>query len=181
MSAFTDKHRNDLKLLLDAHTTTVKARQPTYGDTFEKRVKEMQRDADAFLEKIEAIRTSGRYSPEGTRSELRLAARAMQERLAAARADTVAKLETQLAEQRAAALKPKTTTTEPVLLMLRELRLRELRDHLRTLDPLTLQARIRQAVDDGANTDLLDAIEGAPAGFPMHRRHSYRRHVKPSR
>src|SRR6185295_8107697 len=120
MSTFTDKHRNDLKLLLDAHVKTVKARLPKFGDAFEKRATEdLQRPFMAFLEKLEAIRLSGRYSPDGERAELRLAARAMREKLATVEADTVTKLEVTLAEQRAAALKPKTPTTDPTLLLLK--------------------------------------------------------------
>lgn len=163
---FKTKHSNDLKLLLDTHVKTVKERMPKYGDAFEERVTKLQHQVGAYLEKQESIATSGRYSPDGERSERRLAARAFQEeKLAAIRADTVAKLETQLAEQRAAALKPKTATTDPLQAILKEMRQKELRDHLRTLDPLLLRARIKQAVDDGASTDLLEALEGAPAGF----------------
>jgi hypothetical protein len=80
------------------------------------------------------------------------------------RADTVTKLEAQLAEKRAARLKPKPPTTDLTLLLVRELRHRELRDHLRTMDPVMLRARIQQ--DDGTG-DLLDALDGAPAGFPI--------------
>jgi hypothetical protein len=167
MSTFTKKHSDDAKLLHSASVKTVKAQIPKFADAFEKRVSELQRDLDASLEKLDSIRTSGRYSADGERAERRLAARAMQEKLATVRADTVGKLEAQLAEQRAAAVKPKNQTTDPVLLLRQELRHRELRDQLRTLDQLTLQTRIKQAVDDGANTDLLDALEGAPAGFPI--------------
>jgi len=51
--------------------------------------------------------------------------------------------------------------------VVRELRQRELRDHLRTLDPVDLQARMRRAVADGATSDLLDALGNAPYGFPV--------------
>src|SRR5581483_3476082 len=53
---------------------------------------------------------------------------------------------------------------------LREMRLKELRDELRDMrdvNALSLQARVRQAIDDGAGNDLLDALEGAPTGFPI--------------
>jgi hypothetical protein len=77
----------------------VSARLPKYGEAFAKRVlDDLQRPFEAFLDKVEAIRTSGRYSPEGTRAELRLAARALTEQLAKVRAATVEKLEAQLAE-----------------------------------------------------------------------------------
>lgn len=164
----TKKHTDDLKLLLDTHVKDVKNRLPKYADAFSKRVvDDLQRPFDAFLEKVESIRSSGRYSPEGERAELRLAARAAKEQLAGVRAATVAKLEAQLAEHRAAALKPKSVTGDPLAAILKEMRQKELRDHLRQLDPLTLQVRIRQAIDDGASMDLLEALEGAPSGFAI--------------
>jgi hypothetical protein len=164
MSQFTDKYRNDLKLLLDTPTKTV---NPKYLDAFAKRIAELQRQFSAYLDKQESIATSGRFSPDGELLERRLAARPFKELLTKARAETVDKLDAQLAEQRAAALKPKTKASEPLEAIVKEMRLRELRDHLRQLDPLQLQARIKQAVDDGADTTLLDALEGAPVGFSI--------------
>ena len=163
-----EKHTNDLKLLLGTHVKTVKTKLPKFADAFEKRVnEELHRPFTAFLDKQEAIRLSGRYTSDGERAELRLAARAVQEKLAAVKTDTVTKLEAQLAEKRAAALKPKAATTEPLQAILKEMRQKELRDHLRSLDPLALQTRIRLAVDDGASADLLEALDGAPAGFAI--------------
>jgi hypothetical protein len=164
----TSKHKNDLNLLLDTHMKSTKARLPEYAYAFEQRINELRRSFAAYVEKDEAIRTSGRFTSDGERAERRLAARAFRdEKIRVMRADTVGKLEARLAETRAAALRPKAQPTEPILQLLKEGRLRELREHLRTLDPLMLQARIRQAVEDGANTDLLEALEGAPAGFPL--------------
>jgi hypothetical protein len=164
MSAFTDKHKNDVKLLLDRHVSTVEARLPKYGAAFVKRTTDdLQRPFSAFLDKIDAIRTSGRYSPDGERAERRSAGRAMQEQLAKVRAATVEKIEAQLAEARAAALKPTSKTTDPLEAILHEMRARETRDHWRTLDPLTLQTRIQQTTD----SDLLDALSGGAIGFPV--------------
>jgi hypothetical protein len=154
-------------LRLDALEKDLERRLSKYSQSVMTRAREeVQKPFEAFLEKVEAIRTSGRYTGDGERAELRLAAEAMFERLTALRGDTVAKLETQLADRRATALQSK-PATDPTTALLNELRQRELRDYLRTLDPLRLRARIRQAVSDGANTELLDALEGAPAGFPI--------------
>ena len=53
----------------------------------------------------------------------------------------------------------------------RELRNREMRDQLRTLDKVQLQVRIRQAVSDGSVDGFVDALEGAPAGFEIAPKH----------
>jgi hypothetical protein len=164
MSAFTDKHKNDLRLLLGSHVTAVKGRLPKYGEAFGTRVaNDVQRLIEDVIDKVDAIKTSGRYTGDGQRAELRLTARAVAEKLNGVRDTTVTELDTQLAEQRAAALKPKAAMTDPALALVRELRQRELRDHLRTLDPLTLNARVKQADD----SELLDALEGAPSGFSI--------------
>jgi hypothetical protein len=168
MSKFTQRYTNDLTLLLDKHVRTVKAQLPKYADSFEKRIlDEAQRPFTAYLEKLEAIRTSGRYSPDGERAERRAATRTMREQLAKVREGTVNRLEAQLTEIRAAVTTPKSGVTDPLQAILKEMRHKELRDHLRTVDPLQLQVRIRQAADDGPGHDLLDALDGAPAGFPI--------------
>jgi hypothetical protein len=158
------KHKNDLRLLLGSHVTTIKGRLPKYGEAFGTRItNDVQKQIENVLDKVDAIRTSGRYTGDGERAELRLAARGGKEQLEKVKAETVAKLESQLAERRAAALKPKSKTSDPLTAVLAEMRAREYRDHLRTLDPLTLHARIKQADDP----ELLDAIDGAPSGFPI--------------
>ena len=168
MLTITSKHLSDLKLLLGTQTKSIKARMPKLGDAYEKRIAGLQEKMQQNFEKLEAIRVSGRYSEEGEQAEKILLVRAVRENhFVPFKAETIDKLNAQMAEQRAAALKPKAQITDPLLLLRKELRDREYRDHLRTLDPLTLQARIRQAVDDGAGLDLLDALEGAPAGFPI--------------
>jgi hypothetical protein len=66
-------------------------------------------------------------------------------------------------------LKPKPTTKDPALAMVHELQLREVRDHLRTLDPLVLATRLRQTATTDAGSLLLEAIESDPiaaAGGP---------------
>jgi hypothetical protein len=160
-----EKHTNDLRLLLGSRVKTVKEQLPKFADALEKRVNDLHRQFEGYLDKDESIRTSGRYSVDGEKVERRLNARGFKEKnLATMRAETVTKLDAQLAEKRAARLKPKPPTTDPTLLLVRELRHRELRDHLRTMDPVMLRARIQQ--DDGTG-DLLDALDGAPAGFPI--------------
>lgn len=158
------KPTNDLALVLGAHAKSIKATLPKFGDAFEARVNELQRESAMVLEKLDAIRSSGRYSPDGERKERRLAVYGFVEALSAVRAATVGKLQKQRDEQRVAALKPK-TISDPATALVNELRAQEVRQHLRGLDPLTLLSRIKQ--DDG--TGLLDAIESDPvaaAGGP---------------
>lgn len=166
MSTFTEKHLNDWKLQIEPIKKQVRQQLPTLADAFDKRIaEELERPFGMGLEKLEAIRASGRYTPEGEHKERRLAVHGfVEEKLPAVRAATVGALAAQRQEKRAALLKPKNAPTDPSLLLVRELRHRELRDHLRKLDPLVLHTRVQQ--DDGTS-DLLDALEGAPAGFPI--------------
>jgi hypothetical protein len=91
--------------MLGTHAKAIRARLPRFADGFEKLVADnLQRPFEAYLEKQEAIRVSGPYSPDGERAELRLAARAMREKLIAVKAATATNLETHLAEKRGAAL-----------------------------------------------------------------------------
>jgi hypothetical protein len=163
MSAYKEKFANDVNLLLGRHGEAVKAALPKYAEPFDKRITDLRREFGGFLDKMDAIRTSGRYTPEGERGERRAAAHAMREHVNKVREATVTKLDTQLAEARAAALKPKSKTTDPLEAILREMRAKETRDQWRTLDPLDKQTRIQQTDDP----DLLDALDGAPAGFPI--------------
>lgn len=164
MSHFTDKYAHDLKLLLDPIVKQVRETLPTYADAFAKRVREdLVSPTGAAIEKLDAIRTSGRYSPDGDRTERRLVVQASAEKLKSVEAATVAKLQTQREDQRAALNKPKPSSTDPAMALVHELRAQEARTLLRGLDPLTLATRIRQ-VD---STDLLDVLDGAPDGFPI--------------
>ena len=164
-SQFVDRQKSNLTMQLGAIAKQVHEQQPQNAEMFEKRLNtDIIGPATMLLEKLEAIRTSGRFSQDGERKERRLAVHAFtQEKLLAVRAATVGKLETRLQEQRAALLKARTATVEPTLVVYKELRARELRDHLKTLDPLELQTRIRLTED----TELLDALDGAPSGFPI--------------
>jgi len=167
-AGLTSKQKGDFQLLADAALKQVRQASPKFAEPFAKRVGELRTQYFAFVEKLEAIRTSGRFTAGGERAELRLAARTLRDKLATLRTEWVEKLNSQLAEQRAAALKPKITTqTDPALALVTELRMRELRDELRKLDSTALAARVKQAADDGAGTDLLNALEGAPVGFPI--------------
>jgi hypothetical protein len=163
MQQWRKKHRDSL----DTQLLNVEKR---LGPTFEQGIltkkQEISAAFDRFQDTVHNIRTSGHYSPEGEQSHITAAARTFQDKLTAMRASTVEKLDAQLAEKRAAALKKK-PITDPAQALVRELRLRELRDHLRQLPKPILEGRIKQAVADGANTELLDALEEAPAGFPI--------------
>jgi len=159
-SRFTEKCQNDLDLLLNKHVETVKSTLPKYGDAFEKRIREdIQQQAALVIDKLDSIRTSGRYSEDGDRQERRLSAHAFHEHLAKVRTATVEKLEQERKTRTANALKSKPTTDA-----LSEMKAQETRALARQLPPLELQARIMQ--DDGS-TGFLDALEGAPPGFPV--------------
>lgn len=164
MSNFTNQHLSNLDLLLNAKMKQVREQLPTLADAFDKRTRdEIRRPLSLVLEQIESIRTSGRYSPEGTRTELRLAARGFTEqKLATLRADTVERLEGQRHARQEAVLAPKRIEKDPALALVHELRLQEVRRELRTLDPLALQVRLRQAATTEAGDLLLDAIESDP-------------------
>ena len=75
MSAFTDKHRNDLFTLLDAPVKAVKASCPVWRSLGQRIATDLQSPFATFLDKLDAIRSSGRYSPDGERAERRAAAR----------------------------------------------------------------------------------------------------------
>lgn len=161
----TRNHLEDLTLLVDSHVADIAKRLPQYADAFTQRAsREVLRPFADFLAKLESIRTSGRYTADGERSERLLAARTTRDALATVRASTVDTLAGQLEERRRAALTRPASTEEPVL---RFLRLQELRNHLRSLDPVELDERIKAAVSKGANAELLDALEGAAPGFEL--------------
>jgi hypothetical protein len=171
MSAFTDKHKNDLQILTASTRKRLRDTQPTHADAFDKHlVDDIVGPAAMAIEKLDAVRTSGRYSQDGERKERRLGAHGfVVEHLGKVRAATVEKIESQRAAREAALLKPKPTTKDPALAMVRELQQRELRDHLRTLDPLTLATRLKQTATTDAGSLLLEAIESDPiaaAGGP---------------
>jgi hypothetical protein len=160
------KHENDLELLLGAFEKDVNSRLPGYAEGVMKRSEGVKATLTDFFSKATNIRSSGEYSAEGERTQISAAARHVREKLDALHAATVGKLDEQLAAKRAAALQPK-AAPDGWAAVIQEMKRREMRDHLSKLDPLMLQARIRQAVGEGASTDLLDALEGAPAGFSI--------------
>lgn len=164
---FTAKYRSDLKLMVDAQIANVGKRWPDRGDDFAERVtKEIVEPLDHFFDKVESIRTSGRFSQAGELEEMRLAARAVQEKWEALNESTVGRPNALIKKERDAALEPKTRTEEPILMLLRELRMQEVRRML-PKDPLDLKVRLRQVEDNAAGRELLDAIEGGPLNFPI--------------
>lgn len=162
----SDKRKNDLNLLLGTHTKDVASRLPKYADGFLKRVREdVLRPSLSFFDKLEFIRSSGRYTADGERKEIALNASAVREKFAKVREDTVTKLDAQIAAKLAATPAPE--TKDPTLVLVKEMRAQELRAHLRTLDPLDLQARFKTVGGDAAGIAILEAAENAPPGFPI--------------
>ena len=56
-----------LKLLPGSHTTSVKANMPKFAEGFEKRITGLHETMQQYLEKLEAIKVSGRYSQDHVR------------------------------------------------------------------------------------------------------------------
>ena len=163
MSKFTATHLNSFDLLRNAKIKQVKEQLPSLADAYVKRSDDLRRDFSLVIEQIESIKTSGRFSPDGTRTELRLATRGFTEqKLAQLRKDTVDKLETQRSQRQEALLAPKKTSKDPALALIHELQLQEVRRELRTLDPLVLQTRLKLAATTEAGDLLLEAIESDP-------------------
>ncbi|MEO8677423.1 MAG: hypothetical protein ABI665_00160 [Vicinamibacterales bacterium] len=161
----TDNRKNDLNLLLGSHTKDVATRLPKYADSFSKRVLEdVLRPSLAFFDKHESIRTSGRYTRDGEAKEIALAAHATREKFAPVRAG-VAKLDEHINAKLAA--KPAPVAKDPTTAIVNELRARELRERLQTLDPIDLQARFKSLRADAAGIAHLEAAENAPPGFPI--------------
>lgn len=165
--AWRKKHTDDMDLLIDGMKRSLDNDMPAHSEAVMKVAKNGVRTPIVdYLASVEDIRMSGWYSREGEGAKLALLGRQAQEKLQTIRASTVGKLETMITERQAAALKP-TPVTDPALALVRELKLQELRSHLRSVDPLMLHTRVKQAVASGADHDLLAALEGAPAGFPI--------------
>lgn len=163
MSKFTDKHKSDLSLQLDAVMRRIREAHPTLADSFEKRVREdIERPVGMAVEKVESIRSSGRLTPEGDRAERRLNAHGTIEGLSKVRAATVEKVEAQRVARESALLAPKNNTKDPALALVHELRLQQIREHLRKLDPLDLQVRLQQNAATESGALLLEAIESDP-------------------
>jgi hypothetical protein len=163
MSRFTDKHKSDLSLQLNAIVKRIRETYPTFADAFEKRIREdIERPVGMAVEKVESIRSSGRLTPEGDRAERRLNAHGTIEHLAKVREATVENIEAQRKEREAVLLAPKTLTKDPALALIHELRLQQIREHLRKLDPLDLQVRLQQNAATESGALLLEAIESDP-------------------
>jgi hypothetical protein len=70
--------------------------------------------------------------------------------------------EAQRQKREAAVLTSKKTTSDPALALVQEMQRQEVRRELRTLDPLTLSVRLKQAAGTEAGDALLAAIESDP-------------------
>ncbi len=160
-----ENRKNDLNLLLGTHTTDMSNRLPKYADAFSKRVHEdLLRPALAFFDKAAAISSSGRYTRDGELKEVALLAHATRERFAVVRAG-VAKLDEQIADKLAAT--PGPATKDAAVALVNEMRAQELRAHLRSLDPIDVQAIFKTIRGDAAGIAILEAAEHAPPGFPI--------------
>jgi hypothetical protein len=153
-----DRFTADVKMQHDAMAKQIREQLPKYADKYERRLTELQRQFADYRDKDITITTSGRYSPDGTRLERRLNARALKTKpLATFTAETVDALDQQLAAQRAALVTPK-KPKEPLEAILTELRHQEWRQELKKMDPLALQSLVRQT----DRPELLDALDGSP-------------------
>lgn len=164
MSTFIEEQKQKLKMLLDSRIKTVKSQLPKYRDAFEQRVRdEIERPAHMAIEKIDAIRSGGRFSPSGERKELHLTAHGFAfEHLGKVRAATVEKLEEQRKAREAALFAAKKPPSDPALALVHELRLQELRRELRARTPVERQALLKQAVTSENGALLLEAIDTDP-------------------
>jgi hypothetical protein len=165
MSQWTDRHTSNLTLQINAVIKQVRDTQPALADAFEKRIQhDLIAPTCAVINKYDAIRTSGRYSPGGELDERRLLAHAFTtDTLGRFTAATVTKLQAQREAQRQALHTRKSPPSDPALALVHELRAQEWRRKLEALPQLDLQVLLRQTT----NVDLLDVLEGAPAGFPI--------------
>lgn len=164
IGAVTQKHKQDVDLLIGSHMESFGSKSK-YGEAFKTRVQaDIRQTMLDFLAKQDAIRASGRYSAEGERAELVLAARAVLDKLKAVRTATVEPLDKQLAEKRAGALASKPSQEDATL---RFLRLKEIRQHIAQMDPLQREALVRQAMHGDGDADLIAALESAPKLFPV--------------
>src|SRR5690242_15473178 len=88
------QYEQDLQLTLDAFQRDITNRLPRFADAIMKRVDDrVRKPLMVYFARVEAIRTSGRYSLDGERQELQLAAQAVRDQLSALRRDTVDKLD----------------------------------------------------------------------------------------
>jgi hypothetical protein len=67
-----EKHKNDFRLTVQGIEMDARKRLPKYADGLIKEMHQnVRRPFETFLDKAESIRTSGRFSGEGERAELR--------------------------------------------------------------------------------------------------------------
>lgn len=162
MNPFTDRHASNLSLLFTAQKKQIRARVPAKADAFDKRIDDdfmspMKRTLDVLYD----LRTSTRYAKPRD-EQRRYAYDFTKDRLTKLRADTVDALEAQRQKREAAVLTSKKTTSDPALALVQEMQRQEVRRELRTLDPLTLSVRLKQAAGTEAGDALLAAIESDP-------------------
>ncbi len=159
---------SDFRLVFENTANGAARRLPQYAKTV---ADNAPRFADLIVSmhnKRDAVRFGGRYTGAGAVEELLALYSGTRAELRKLHDATVVKLRQQVDADRAAAIaKQQRKHSDPIDALRHEMRLKELRDHLRTLDPLAMEVRLRQAVRDGANSDLLEALEGAPAGFEL--------------
>jgi hypothetical protein len=159
---------NDFRLVFDHTVADAGRRLPKYHKTVADNAPKFADIIIGMHNKRDLVKFSGRFTGAGAAEELRAMYSATRAELRKLKDATVVKLRAMVETDRAAAIaKQQRQHNDPVDALRHEMRLRELRDHLRTLDPLAMQVRLKQAVRDGASFDLLEALEGAPAGFEL--------------
>jgi hypothetical protein len=147
------KSEQDTQLLFDNNERDFKAKFPGLADGVLKRSAEVRAYLREYFGKLDAIRSSGRYTADGEAAELQLAWQGARERLGKFKASTVDELTKQIDAKKAALLKPAQAATDAVTY----LKQRELRDQARLMDPLKLRTYLRNS------PELLAALESDPA------------------
>lgn len=135
-----------------------------HADSFAKDRDELLTEVRALRAKVERIRISGHYSRKGEAAEIGAALVALSKELSTFRQRTVGRIDKYVAEETAAALKPKQSTEDPSL---RFQRLHAKRELLAKEDPTKLWQRLKQAVDNGGGEELIGALTLLEPEFPI--------------
>lgn len=156
-----ERHKQDVDLLFDALERDGRLTERYKADAL-KRIAEIRATTMHLLDKVHASATDPYLTAEGQERNKRQAGRTAMETLTAFEEKTVRKIQEQEASKRSTYFAPK-RPTDVAEAVIHEMRQRELRDKLASMDPLILESKLRLA-DDTAMT-WLPALESAPAGF----------------
>jgi hypothetical protein len=145
-----------------------------HKDSFAKDRDELLNEVRAMRDTIELMRLSGHYSAKGLAFAIGARLTAAQKVFAEFEKNTVGRIDKHVAEETAAALKPKPSTEDPQVRFHRLHAKRALLDQEAPLDPKTnrrdtlkLQVRLRQVVDQGGGEELLAALTLLEPEFPI--------------